>query len=146
MGGGSQETKQTLPKFAETGVQQTYGMGRDVATQQATYVPTYGPTVAALSPQEQLSAQYTDMQANAFGMPTVDTSGYMPQAMQYEGGIQGYSARPLADQAIGLLRDENPAFAQYTESFGIDPITGEVGSRAPENQPVELEMQSSGGK
>ncbi len=146
MGGGSQETKQTLPKFAETGVQQTYGMGRDVATQQATYVPTYGPTVAALSPQEQLSAQYTDMAANAFGMPTVDTSSYMPQAMQYEGGIQGYSARPLADQAIGLLRDENPAFAEYTESFGIDPETGQVGSRAPENQPVELEMQSSGGK
>jgi hypothetical protein len=146
MGGGSQETKQTLPKFAETGVQQTYGMGRDVATQQATYVPTYGPTVAALSPQEQLSGQYTDMAANAFGMPTVDTSSYMPQAMQYEGGIQGYSPQPLVEQSLGLMRQENPGYTQYTESFGIDPMTGAVGSRAPESQPVELEMQSSGGK
>jgi len=146
MGGGSSDTRQTLPKFAETGVQQSYGMGRDVATQQATYVPTYGPTVAAISPQEQLSMQYTDMAANAFGMPTVDNSSYMPPAMQYAGGIQGYSPQPLVEQSLGLMRQENPGYAQYTESFGIDPMTGEVGSRAPESQPVELEMQSSGGK
>jgi hypothetical protein len=51
----------------------------------------------------------------------------------------------MTEQMIGQYKAERPTQAAYTESFGLDPVTGEVGSRAPQNQPVSLEMQGSGG-
>jgi hypothetical protein len=47
----------------------------------------------------------------------------------------------MVESMISQFREERPAQAEYRESFGIDPVTGEVGSRAPENQPVALELQ-----
>ena len=139
--GGTTTQKPYVPRFAETAMQQGIGMATDLAPLQDTYTPLYGPQVAALSPLEQASMQGTDMMASAFGMPTSGGQSYLPQAQTYEGGIQGYSARPMVDSMISQFREERPAQAEYRESFGIDPVTGEVGSRAPENQPVELELQ-----
>jgi len=85
------------------------------------------------------------MMAGAFGMPTAGAQSYLPQAQTFEGGIQGYSARPMVEGMIDQFKAERPGQAEYRESFGLDPVTGEVGSRAPENQPVELEMQGGGG-
>ena len=48
MSGGSSEQKATLPKFAETALQQQIGMAGDVSA--TGYVPYYGPEVAAFSP------------------------------------------------------------------------------------------------
>tara|TARA_R100001369_G_scaffold25667_2_gene46698 strand:+ start:4047 stop:4496 length:450 start_codon:yes stop_codon:yes gene_type:complete len=147
MGGGTTEQTAMLPEFAETGVQQTLGMGRDAAAQAATYIPTYGPTQAAQSPYSQLATQQTDMMNSAFNMGGNMPSGgnYLPETQTYAGGIQGYSSAPLENQIVNEIREENPGYAQYTESFGINPQTGEVGSRAPQSQPVALEMQGSGG-
>lgn len=139
--GGTQTQKPYVPRFAETAMQQGIGMATDLAPLQDTYTPLYGPQVAALSPLEQASMQGTDMMAGAFGMPTSGNQSYLPQAQTYEGGIQGYSARPMVESMISQFREERPAQAEYRESFGIDPVTGEVGSRAPENQPVALELQ-----
>jgi hypothetical protein len=139
--GGTTTQKPYVPRFAETAMQQGIGMATDLAPLQDTYTPLYGPQVAALSPLEQASMQGTDMMAGAFGMPTSGNQSYLPQAQTYEGGIQGYSARPMVESMISQFREERPAQAEYRESFGIDPVTGEVGSRAPENQPVELELQ-----
>jgi len=139
--GGTQTQKPYVPRFAETAMQQGIGMATDLAPLQDTYTPLYGPQVAALSPLEQASMQGTDMMAGAFGMPTSGNQSYLPQAQTYEGGIQGYSARPMVESMISRFREERPAQAEYRESFGIDPVTGEVGSRAPENQPVALELQ-----
>jgi hypothetical protein len=138
--GGTQETKTTLPKWYETGLQQGVGMGTDMAPLMSTYIPESGPTIAALSPKEQLSQQYTDMASQAFGMPTVDTSSYLPP-VQNMGGIQGYSAQPMIDEMISNIPQGQ---RDYIESFGLTD-TGEVGSRAPQNQPVALEMTPSGG-
>lgn len=140
-GGGKTTQKPYVPRFAETAMQQGIGMATDLAPLQDTYTPLYGPQVAALSPLEQASMQGTDMMASAFGMPTTGGQSYLPQAQTYEGGIQGYSARPMVESMISQFREERPAQAEYRESFGIDPATGEVGSRAPENQPVALELQ-----
>lgn len=139
--GGTTTQKPYVPRFAETAMQQGIGMATDLAPLQDTYTPLYGPQVAALSPLEQASMQGTDLMASAFGMPTSGNQSYLPQAQTYEGGIQGYSARPMVESMISQFREERPAQAEYRESFGIDPVTGEVGSRAPENQPVELELQ-----
>lgn len=145
--GATTTEKPYVPKFAETAMQQGIGMATDLAPLQDTYTPLYGPQVAALSPLEQASMQGTDMMASAFGMPTSGGQSYLPEAQTYEGGIQGYSARPMVDSMISQFKEERPAQAAYRESFGMDPITGEVGSRAPENQPVELELQGGkGGK
>jgi hypothetical protein len=145
MGGGSQREEVIIPEFAETSMQQGLGMARDLAPLQDTYTPLYGPQVAALSPMEQAGIQGTDMMAGAFGMPTAGGQSYLPQAQTFEGGIQGYSARPMVEGMIDQFKTERPGQAEYRESFGLDPVTGEVGSRAPENQPVELEMQGGGG-
>jgi len=144
-GGGSTTQKPYVPKFAETAMQQGIGMGTDLAPLQDTYTPLYGPQVAALSPMEQAGMQGTDMMAGAFGMPSTGGQQYLPQAQTYEGGIQGYSARPMVEGMISQFQAERPEQAKYRESFGIDPVSGEVGSRAPQNQPVELELQGGGG-
>jgi hypothetical protein len=94
---------------------------------------------------EQAGMQGTDMMAGAFGMPSTGGQQYLPQAQTYEGGIQGYSARPMVEGMISQFQAERPEQAKYRESFGLDPVTGEVGSRAPQNQPVELELQGGGG-
>lgn len=140
-GGGTTTTKPYVPKFAETAMQQGVGMATDLAPLQDTYTPLYGPQVAAYTPLEQASARGTDMMASAFGMPTSGGQSYLPQAQTYEGGIQGYSARPMVEGMIDQFKTERPGQAAYRESFGLDPVTGEVGSRAPQNQPVALELQ-----
>jgi hypothetical protein len=148
MGGSSKQTeKPYVPTYAETAMQQGIGMATDLAPLQDTYTPLYGPQVASFSPMQEASFQGTDMMAGAFGMPTSGGQQYLPQAQTFDGGIQGYSARPMVEGMIDQFREERPAQAEYRESFGIDPVTGEVGSRAPENQPVSLELQGGkGGK
>lgn len=141
--GGSQSQETTLPAWYETGLQQGVGMGRDVS--QTGYVPYYGPDVAAFSPLQQASFQGTDTMASAFGMPTTGGQQYMPQAETFAGGVQGYSSAPIFEQAKETLAAKAPAQADYLASFSIDPVTGAVGSRAPSQQPVALEMQGGGG-
>ena len=141
--GGSQQQETTLPAWYETGLQQGLGMGKDIAAMG--YVPYYGPDVAAFSPLQQAAFQGTDVMAGAFGMPTTGGQQYMPQAETYAGGVQGYSSAPIFEQAQQQLSANRPAQADYLASFGIDPVTGAVGSRAPSQQPVALEMQGSSG-
>ena len=145
--GGTETTKPYIPTYGEELLQQSVMQAQDLAPMQNTYTPMYGPQVAAKSPREQLSQQYTDMAAGAFGMPTVETDSYLPP-VQNVGGVQGYSARPMVDQMIGEFKAENPALAEYRESFGMDTQTGELGSRAPQSYELKpLELQGGkGGK
>ena len=141
--GGEQSTEATLPKWQEQAYQQGLNMAKDVS--QVGYVPYYGPDVAAFSPLQQASFQGTDLMAGAFGMPTTGGQAYMPQAETFAGGVQGYSSAPIYEQSKAALAAKAPAQAQYLASFGIDPVTGAVGSRAVSNQPYALEMQGSSG-
>ncbi len=141
-GGGSSTTKPTVPKFLETGYQQGIGMGRDLSAMP--YTPFYGPDVASMSPLEQASFQGTDVMASAFGMPTSGGQQYLPAPTQFEGGAMGYSSAPIFEQAVSELETRRPAQADYYNSFFIDPMTGEMGSRTIGNQPVALEMQGGG--
>ncbi|NBR39035.1 MAG: hypothetical protein EBT93_06395 [Alphaproteobacteria bacterium] len=142
--GGETQEMPILPSWQEKGYQQGLNLAKDVS--QVGYVPYYGPDVAAFSPLQQASFQGTDVMANAFGMPTTGGQQYMPQAETYAGGVQGYSSAPIYTQAKEALAANAPAQSQYLASFGIDPVTGAVGSRAVTNQPYALEMgKSSGG-
>lgn len=141
--GGTQIDAKTLPKFAEQGVQQGLNMGTDAAGMG--YTPYYGPEVAALSPREQAAFESTDMAASAFGMPTANAGSYLPDPTTM-GGVTGYSSAPMYEASVDALRAERPAQADYLESFTIDPVTGEEGSRMVQNQPFALEMQGAGRK
>lgn len=141
--GGEESSTANLPAWQEKGYQQGLNLAKDVS--QIGYVPYYGPDVAGFSPLQQASFQGTDQMAAAFGMPTTGGAAYMPQAETFAGGIQGYSSAPMYNQAVAELAANAPAQAKYLASFGIDPVTGAVGSRAVNNQPYALEMQSSGG-
>tara|TARA_B100001113_G_scaffold351147_1_gene349637 strand:+ start:299 stop:742 length:444 start_codon:yes stop_codon:yes gene_type:complete len=139
--GGRSNTEVTMPQFAETALQQGIGMAGDVSA--LGYTPYYGPDVAAFSPQQQAAFEGTNQMANAFGMPSASGQQYMPQATTM-GGITGYSSGDGFDAAVGELANRRPGQAAYIDSFTIDPMTGEPGSRAGVNQPVALEM--SGGR
>lgn len=139
--GGRTDQKATLPKFAETLAQQTVGVGTDAAA--TGYTPMYGIDVAGFSPMQQASFQGTDMMASAFGMPTTGGQSYLPPT-QTIGGVTGYSSGDVFDANVAALENKRPAQADYISSFVIDPITGEMGSNAPQNQPVVLEMQGQG--
>lgn len=139
--GGTQVDMATLPKFAETKIQQGLNMGADVAG--TGYVPYYGPDVAALSPREEAAFKSTDMAASAFGMPTAGAGSYLPETTTM-GGVTGYSSAPMYEASVDALKANRPAQADYLESFTIDPVTGEQGSRMVQNQPFALEMQGQG--
>ncbi len=138
--GGRESTDTTMPEFFETAVQQAVGMGTDLAA--SPYAEYRGPDVAAFSPMQDAAFQNTQDAAMAFGMNS-GAGSYMPTPVQ-DGGAIGYSAAPIYDAAKANLAEYSPATAEYIPSFGIDPVTGEMGSRAPDRQPVALEMQSQG--
>ena len=86
MAKGGRETQEViLPGFFETPVQQQLGMAADLVPLQSTFLPDTGIQVAALTPQEQLANQYTDMAAQSFGMPTIDSSSYLPPVQNMGG-------------------------------------------------------------
>ena len=143
--GGRTETTANMPAFQEKAIQQGIGQASDIAAYIDTPMPKYGPEVASFTPLENSAFQGTDMMAGAFGMPSTGGQSYMPQAQVYDGGIQGYSSRPMVEQMSEQFKYENPQLAEYRSTFGIDPVTGEVGSRALSNQAYALEMTPRGG-
>tara|TARA_Y100000004_G_C8738851_1_gene337425 strand:- start:3 stop:443 length:441 start_codon:yes stop_codon:yes gene_type:complete len=139
--GGRTEQRANMPAFAETLAQQTVGVGQDAAA--TGYTPMYGIDVAGFSPMQEASFQGTDMMASAFGMPTTMGQSYLPPTKTM-GGITGYSSGDVFDANVAALENRRPAQVDYIESFSINPVTGEMGSRVPDNQPVALEMQGQG--
>jgi len=140
--GGRESKDKTMPKFFERALQQSIGMGQDIAAMP--YAEYRGPDVAAFSPMQEAAFQNQQDAMNAFGMQGGQGS-YMPTPVS-AGGAIGYSSAPVYDQARSNLAASSPATANYISSFGIDPVTGKVGSRTPDKQPVKLEMQSAGRK
>lgn len=138
--GGRESKDTTMPEFFETAVQQAVGMGTDIAGMP--YVEYRGPDVAAFTPMQDAAFRNTQDAAMAFGLNS-GAGSYMPTPVQ-EGGAIGYSSAPLFDAARQNLEANSPATANYLASFGIDPVTGAVGSRSADGQPVTLEMQSQG--
>jgi hypothetical protein len=94
-----------------------------------------GPDVAAFTPFQEAGFQQTADVASAFGvgpqMSRSDIMGGMPAPTEFAGGVRGYSSAPLYEQAVDALAAKRPAQAQFIESFFIDPVTGQVGSRVP---------------
>ena len=130
--GGSQTSTVQIPEYIEAAAKRNLNRAEDVS--QLGYVPYYGPDVAAFTPMQQAGFQNTADVASAFGMATpaqqTDIMGGMPAPTEYAGGVQGYSSQPLFQQSLDALRADRPGQADYIESFFIDPVTGQRGSRS----------------
>ncbi len=126
--GGTQTSQITIPDYIEDAARRNLAKAEDIS--QIGYVPYYGPDVAAFTPMQEASFQQAADVASAFGLaaPTTQTDimGGMPAPTQYAGGVRGYSAAPMYEQAVSELAAQRPAQAEYLQSFFIDPMTGEA--------------------
>jgi len=92
--------------------------------------------------------QSTAQAAGAFGLPgggmsMQDISGGMPESTTYAGGVRGYSALPIYEQALEAFGQARPGQKQYIDSFFIDPFTGAAGSNM--QAPVDYTVASTPG-
>ena len=116
--GGSQTTQAQIPDWAKEPTIRNIARAEEL--QKVGYMPYYGADVASFSPMEQMAMQGTVNQAQAFGLAPqgMNAMAGMPQPQQFAGGLTGYSAGSLYDQALAETQARNPEFAQrYNELF-----------------------------
>jgi hypothetical protein len=142
--GGSTTSSVTIPEYIEEAARRNLAKAEGIS--QIGYVPYYGPDVAAFTPFQQAGFQQTADVASAFGLasPTAqaDVMGGMAPPTQYAGGVSGYSAAPMYEQSVAELAARRPAQKEFIDSFFIDPVTGQVGSRV--QQPVDYGQYMTG--
>ncbi len=98
------------------------------------YMPYYGPSVAALAPEQRAAVDQSNQWADAFGLASGTGAGpYMPAPQQFAGGVQGYSAIPLLDQALASFAEARPAQSSAFANLFMNP-TG--AAQAPAQQIV----------
>ena len=132
--GGTESKEVTLPKFFETAIQQ--GWNGDGCSQVGTKYSWLRCGSILTNAKCGISKHPTA--AGAFGMNT-GAGNYMPEAVE-AGGAMGYSSAPVYDQAMQKFKKQRQ-HNMIILPAGIDPVTGQVGSRAARNQPVALECK-----
>ena len=129
--GGSTTSTIEVPEYIEEAARRNLAKAEGIS--QIGFTPYYGPDVAAFTPFQQAGFQQTADVASAFGMaaPTSerDIMGGMGAPTQYANGVMGYSSAPLYEQSLAELERRRPAQKAYIDSFFIDPVTGQAGSR-----------------
>ena len=129
--GGSTTSTVEVPEYIEEAARRNLGKAEGIS--QIGFTPSYGPDVAAFTPFQQAGFQQTADVAGAFGMATPtsqqDIMGGMGAPTQYANGVMGYSSAPLYEQSLAELERRRPAQKSYIDSFFIDPVTGQAGSR-----------------
>lgn len=140
--GGSQTTQVELPEFIQEAGERAVARGEQVG--QIGFVPSYGPDVAAFSPTQEAAFAGTNAAAAALGLPTSSGTG-LPQAQDFGGGILGYSARPIYDQAIAAFQADRPAQFQAIQDLFIDPYTGVAPQQPAPQSGGLLDSSPSGG-
>lgn len=133
--GSSKTSKQTstveLPPELRQASLDNLRLAQDVGRMPA--IHNFGPTVAALTPQQDSAMMGTNQAASAFGLPNGGAIGSaaMPTVVNV-GGARGYSTKGLYDNAM----DQVPQFvkdllSQFTHSPGAT-----VGSATNAAEPV----------
>ena len=129
--GGSTTSTVEVPEYIEEAARRNLAKAEGIS--QIGFTPYYGPDVAAFTPFQQAGFQQTADVASAFGLaaPTSerDIMGGMGAPTQYANGVMGYSSAPLYEQSLAELERRRPAQKSYIDSFFIDPVTGQAGSR-----------------
>ena len=137
--GGSQTSQVTVPQYIENAARANLSRASDVAN--IGPIRYEGPDVAAYSPMQMAAARGLSDTASAFGvagggMSDQDLRGGMPEPTEFAGGVRGYSSAPMYDEALAALKASSPGQYDYINSLYIDPVTGELGSRASSRVPI----------
>jgi hypothetical protein len=124
--GGSKTTEQVvkLPDYIEQAGKENLALAREISRIGPILEPSSLPTIAAQTPLEQAAMANTGQAASAFGLATPELGAGMPIPNQYAGGITGYSAAPLTQNALQGWQMVAPAQYDYVHSFWNDPVTG----------------------
>lgn len=144
--GGSTSSTVAVPEYIEDAARRNLTQADKIS--KLGFIPEYGPTVAAFTPVQEAAFQGTAQAAGAFGLPgggmsMQDISGGMPEPTTYAGGVRGYSALPIYEQALEAFGQARPGQKQYIDSFFIDPFTGLPGSNMQD--PVDYTVASTPG-
>ena len=116
--GGSNTTQTQIPTWIEEPA--TRNIARAEQAQKVGYMPYYGADIAGFTPMEQMAMQSNLQTAQAFGLaPPGQYSAMqgMPQQQTFEGGLTGYSATPLYEQAVAEVARKQPTFAQRYQAL-----------------------------
>lgn len=137
--GGSQTSQVTVPQYIEDAARANLSRAGDVAN--IGPIRYGGPDVAAYSPMQMAAARGLSDTAGAFGvagggMSEQDLRGGMPEPTEYAGGVRGYSSAPMYDATLADLQATSPGQYDFISSLYIDPVTGELGSRAGSQAPA----------
>lgn len=100
--GGKTTTEVKIPKALETAAKDQLAMAKQVGA--LGFRPWTGPAVAALQPQQTAAFSNASGAAGAFGLGSgIGAAAGLPKPQTFAGGVQGYSAMPLYEQAVGNL-------------------------------------------
>ena len=135
--GGGQTTTADIPDWAKGPTMRNLQRAEQV--QQIGYQPYMGPDLAAFNPTQKAAMQSQLDTADSFGLaaPRVALSN-MPETQTFAGGIQGYSAFPLFEQAQRELAERDPETqAQYDALFGNEVPVGDDDISSFYNTPIE---------
>jgi len=118
--GGSQTTVMSLPAWLQDDVERNLDRADEIS--QIGYTPYRGATVAALNPMQIAAMQNNRQAARSAGM---ETGGPMqlPKARVF-GGVQGYSAMPVYNDAMDRFQQYAPGQYQAIRNQFINPYTG----------------------
>jgi hypothetical protein len=129
--GGSQTTEQTIPDWAKEPT--IRNLARAETAQQIGYQPYMGPDLAAFNPTQQAAMQSNIDAASAFGLNTpASVMEGMPAPQDFGGGVMGYSAFPIFEQAQQELAARNPQQQAIYDSLFGKPVPGAANSSIPE--------------
>lgn len=121
-GGGSTTTTVAIPDYLEEPIIRNITKAEELAKIGPT--PVFGPTVAAMTPMQQMAGQNINAAAQAFGLgATTSPMAGMPPAQDF-GGVSAYSANPIYDQMLRELEQRMPGQYAALRAPFIDPVTG----------------------
>jgi len=133
-GSTTQTSKVEIPDYLEEPLKRNIAKAEELAT--IGHTPHMGPTVAAPTDMQQAAMRNTSNAAQAYGMGGADPMSNMPQQQTFAGGVQGYSAFPLYEQALAELQSRMPGQYQALRAPFRDPVTG-AAPEAPYGQAPE---------
>lgn len=138
--GGKSSTEVSVPAWLEQAAQS--GLARGTQAAGIGYVPYQGPDVAALTPMQEAAMFNTGQASSAFGLgPSPMPSAGMPEVQTFAGGMRGYSAFPLYNQAVNELQMRDPAqYAKLMAPFSITsmPMGGMTSAPAAKKSQQQL--------
>ena len=138
--GGSTTESVTIPAWLEQAAQSGLARGEQAAG--IGFAPYIGPDVAALTPMQEAAMFNTGQASSAFGLgPSPIPSAGMPEVQTFAGGMRGYSAFPLYNQAVNELQMRDPAqYAKLTAPFSITsmPMGGMTSAPAAKKSQQQL--------